>query len=138
MTEFREINLLDINVPETHREANPEKVKRLAEGIERVGLQHPITVRRVVDRGAYWKTELVSGRHRLEAVRLLGHRSILAMVIEADDTKARLLEISENLHRNDLTALERLDQVAEWIRLTEAKATEVVSAQVAKTPRRDT
>ena len=33
-------------------------------------------------------------------------------------TEARKWEISENLHRADLTALERADQTAEWIELT--------------------
>ena len=76
----------------------------------------------------YWRTELVTGRHRLEAVRMLGHKSILAMVIEADDTKARLLEISENLHRAELSALDRNLQIAEWIRLE-------VSSSLAETSR---
>jgi hypothetical protein len=39
---------------------------------------------------------------------------------------ARLWEISENLHRAELSVGERADQIAEWIRLT----TEVQSAQV--------
>ena len=31
---------------------------------------------------------------------------------------ARLWEISENLHRADLSALERAEQIAEWVALT--------------------
>ena len=94
MTQFRQVSLLDIIVLESRRETNPDAVKDLAGSIARLGLQHPITVRKVVAQGVYWRTESVTGRHRLEAVRMLGHKSILAMVIEADDTKGRLLEIS--------------------------------------------
>jgi hypothetical protein len=43
------------------------------------------------------------------------------------DVDARLWEISENLHRAELSVGERADQIAEWIRLTEA---ERISAQV--------
>ena len=34
---------------------------------------------------------------------------------------ARLREIAENLHRAELTALERAEHIAEWVRLTEQK-----------------
>ena len=95
------------------------------------GLRNAITVRKVVRQGVYWDTTLVAGLHRLEAVRLLEHKSILATVITADDTDARLWEISENLHRAELTKLERNEQIAEWIKLTEAKE---VSAQVEPKP----
>lgn len=37
-----------------------------------------------------------------------------------DENTARLWEISENLHRKDLTVDERSDQIAEWISLTES------------------
>ncbi len=40
-------------------------------------------------------------------------------------------EISENLHRAELTALERDEHVAEWIKLAERK-TEGLSAQLAQ------
>lgn len=40
-------------------------------------------------------------------------------------------EISENLHRAELTTLERAEHVAEWIRLAEQQA-EDLSAQVAQ------
>jgi hypothetical protein len=40
----------------------------------------------------------------------------------------RLWEITENLHRADLTVQERCDQITEWVRLTDGKG---VSAHVA-------
>jgi hypothetical protein len=40
----------------------------------------------------------------------------------------RLWEIAENLHRSELTVLERSEHIAEWVRLTEAK---IPAAQLA-------
>lgn len=45
-----------------------------------------------------------------------------------DEIDAELWEIAENLHRAGLTALERDEEVARWIELTEAKP---ISSQVA-------
>jgi hypothetical protein len=43
----------------------------------------------------------------------------------------RVAEISENLHRAELTVQERAAHIVEWIRLTEAKAAETNAAQLA-------
>jgi hypothetical protein len=42
-------------------------------------------------------------------------------VFDGDETEARRAEISENLHRAELTVQERADHIAEWVRLTEEK-----------------
>jgi len=47
-----------------------------------------------------------------------------------DEIDVRLWEISENLHRAELSTLERSEQIAEWVTLTEAKPSEAVSALV--------
>jgi ParB-like nuclease domain len=58
-----------------------------------------------------------SGGHRLAAVKRLGLEYIECFVVENEsDDQARLWEIAENLHRAELTALERAEQIAEWIR----------------------
>lgn len=41
------------------------------------------------------------------------------MLNEEPDEQARLWEIAENLHRAELTTLERSEQIAEWIAITE-------------------
>ncbi|MGE0651701.1 MAG: hypothetical protein AB7P12_08120 [Alphaproteobacteria bacterium] len=46
---------------------------------------------------------------------------IAAYVFGGDERNARMWEIAENLHRVDLTALERSEQVAEWVRLASEK-----------------
>lgn len=112
----------DIIVPEGRREVDSAVVKRLADSIDNVGLRHPITVRR---RGE--KYILVAGRHRMEACRKLGREGVMATIVSMTNAEARMWEIAENLHRAELTKLERSDQIAEWVKLCDA---ERVSAQV--------
>jgi ParB-like chromosome segregation protein Spo0J len=89
-------------------------VKTIAASMKKIGLQNPISVMAAVDR----KYTLIAGRHRYEAAVLNGDVMIRASVMSVDSTDARLWEISENLHRADLSKLERSEQIAEWVRLT--------------------
>jgi ParB-like chromosome segregation protein Spo0J len=102
------------------RSIDQTKVDALAESIRTIGLQHPISIYQD-DLG---RPHLVAGAHRLEAVKKLGIAGIDAIVVELLDIDRKLWEIAENLHRAELTALERDQHVAEWIRLTDS-----VSAQ---------
>lgn len=79
-------------------------VTPLAESIAELGLLQPIVI--TEDR------RLVAGMHRLEACRKLGWQEIDARIVQADDMRAELAEIDENLVRNELTALERAEQLA--------------------------
>jgi ParB-like chromosome segregation protein Spo0J len=118
------IMIKDIAVAEGRRELNAESVAKLADSIEKAGLRHPVTVRR--RNGAYI---LVAGRHRIEACKQLGLDHISASIATMTEEESRLWEIAENLHRAELTKLERDENLAEWIRITER-----VSAQVAAKP----
>lgn len=97
-----------VTVPDNRRRKSGP-VSAIAESMERVGLINPITL-----------TEdlvLISGLHRFEAAQSLGWERIDARIIDAD---ARLVEIDENLCRNELTALERAEHRSERKRLHEA------------------
>jgi ParB-like chromosome segregation protein Spo0J len=73
------IRLEDIYVPmKLRRELDAAKIEALAESIIDKGLQTPIQVRR--DRERY---VLVTGLHRLEAVRVLGEAEIEAFIVSA-------------------------------------------------------
>ena len=112
----------NVKVPEHRaRGLDPAAVERLAESMGRLGLQTPITVR---DDGE-WPV-LVAGLHRLKAAERLGWDKIEAIYLEGDEQDARLWEISENLHRCDLSAVERAEHIDEWRRLTVAKGGQVV------------
>jgi len=102
-----------IAVPDGHREINPAAVDNLVASMGRsdVGLLNPILVR--VFTGSN-EMRLVAGRHRLEAAKRLGWDFINAFYLNVGDAEARMRTIAENLHRSELTALERSEQIEEW------------------------
>ncbi len=125
--EARTLPLASIFHPKASlRTLKPAEVSIIADSIERIGLEHPITVRaRKMVGGDAETWEIVAGRHRYEAVKMLGKPEIACVIFAGDDRDARLWEIAENLHRAELTALERDNHVAEWVRLTEDKLRQV-------------
>jgi hypothetical protein len=99
----------DIIIPEGRREVDPAVVKRLADSIESIGLRHPVTVRK---KGEQYI--LVAGRHRIEACKKVGREHVPAIIVSMTNAEARMWEIAENLHRAELTKLERSEQIEEW------------------------
>lgn len=71
------------------------------------------------------KFTLISGAHRLEAYKLAGIEELMlgeqVQIIKVDKDQAREQEIEENLFRNELTALERIDTIYEYRRMFEIK-----------------
>jgi ParB-like chromosome segregation protein Spo0J len=122
-----------IEIPSTTRPYNATAVVDLKRSIEAIGLQSAPTV---IERAGRYV--LVVGKHRLEALRLLGVETVLVRLVDMDDLDARLWTISENLHRAELTVTDRARQMAEFAKLSDEKrAAEGVLAQVApKAPHR--
>ncbi|MCO5092642.1 ParB/RepB/Spo0J family partition protein [Bosea sp. (in: a-proteobacteria)] len=117
----------DIFVVGERRPLNEGAVEILMNSISKIGLQTPITVRvdpSILDPetgevlGGF---AVVAGAHRLEAFRRLGYDRIPAIERDCDEIDARLWEIAENLHRAELTSLERDEQIADWVRLNAKK-----------------
>lgn len=104
------------------RSLDEQAVARLTESIARIGLQTPISVRWCHEENAEYSADLIAGLHRLEACKRLGLPFVDVVVHDGDEREARLWEIAENLHRAELTALERDEHVAEWIRLTDGSS----------------
>jgi ParB-like chromosome segregation protein Spo0J len=122
--EVQEIKIADIKIEGKRRSLNSEKLNGLMESIPVFGLRQPITVR-VIKRLSDWKNAkrkyaLVTGFHRLEAKKRLGDTTIACIIMEGDERVARMWEISENLHRAELTPFEHDEQLVEWIKLLEA------------------
>jgi ParB family transcriptional regulator, chromosome partitioning protein len=94
------------------RDIDPRVVETLAASMDRVGQLCPILLRKPLVENC--PAILISGRHRLEAAKLLGWKFIQACYLRVSGSEARMREISENLHRNELTVLERAKQIEEW------------------------
>lgn len=101
-----------VKVAKDHRKTNGETVAALAASMRVIGQLQPITV---YEQAGY--PHLIAGRHRLEAAEFLGWDDIEAVFVTGDEIDRRLREISENLHRAELTVQERAEQVAEWVDL---------------------
>jgi ParB family chromosome partitioning protein len=129
-----------IEVPRGRRIPDQESVAALASSIKVIGLRTPITVRCFADRKSADGTTddsyvLVAGAHRLAAVKSLGWEKIDCIEISDEDIDAELWEIAENLHRAELTALERSNQIKRWADLTAAKVLQVETPSGGHQPR---
>lgn len=111
------VPIAQIDFPANARPTHADKVNELAKSIRLIGLQSTPTV---VERDGRYM--LVAGRHRVEAMRVIGKDPIPVRIADFDDIEARLWAISENLHRNELSALERAEQITEFARLSQEKA----------------
>lgn len=104
------IPIRDISVSPSRRAVR--NVSELADSIKELGLLNPITV-----------TEgfrLIAGGNRIEACKSLGWSEIPANVVKLDSLHAELAEIDENLVRNELSVLERSEQLARRKEIYEA------------------
>jgi len=107
------VNINEIIIGDNRRSVNPERVKELAASIQEIGLLNPVTITE--------DKRLVAGLHRIEAYKLLGKTEIEATVVSLDELDAELAQIDENLIRNELTVLERAEQLKRRKEIYEAK-----------------
>ena len=129
-TEF--LNTEDIIVGARARSLNAAAVEPLAASLSKIGLRTPITVRMADDAG-FSDPVLVTGLHRLQAAKLLGWQEIECFVVEHEsEDLARMWEIAENLHRAELTVLERDEQIAEWVRLSDLQSAQIAQNENSK------
>jgi ParB family chromosome partitioning protein len=106
MAEFRRILISDILIPERLRAVEEEHALAIAQSIVEHGLINPITVRSTpAAKGG--KYTLVAGAHRLRAEELNEETEIDATIVQGDKAEAQLIEITENLFRNDLSVMDR-------------------------------
>jgi len=87
--------------PRVHFEE--ESLAELAASVREIGVLQPVLVRPGAEEGTY---ELVAGERRWRAARRAGLAVIPAIVRTTDDLGSVERALVENLHRQDLTALE--------------------------------
>lgn len=107
--------------PRAHFDEN--ELQGLSESIRRNGLLQPITVRKRAD-GCY---ELVAGERRLRAARLAGMGEVPCLLINADNRRAAILGLVENVQRSDLNLFEEAEAIQRL--MTEWGATQLEVAQ---------
>ena len=106
----------DIIVPQKRlRVLNLKKVQELAESIKTNGLINPISIHETDG-----ILTLIAGLHRLEACKSLGLEEIDCLVRSCAGFRSELLEIDENLIRQELTVLEQSEHIARREEILEA------------------
>lgn len=96
------IPIAQIVIPQ-HRKTRGS-IEQLASSIRDLGLLNPITLTT--------SYRLIAGYHRYLACKSLGWEDIPANIVTLDALHAELAEIDENLQRQELTVLERAEQLA--------------------------
>lgn len=103
---FEKLNLDDL-IPfknQPFRLYSNDEMKDLKESIERIGLQHPIIVRKI-DNGKY---EILAGHNRARAFKELGKTTIPAIIQDVDDDTAQMIMVDTNIvQRQSITVMER-------------------------------
>ncbi len=88
----------DISVKKRVREDLGD-LSKLMESMRAYGLMNPIVINT--------RQELIAGERRLESAKRLGWKTIEAHIVERDSTIDQLeMELDENIHRRNLTAME--------------------------------
>lgn len=105
-----EVAIDDIVIGPRHRPLDDAKVIALATSIREIGLQTPPSIFR--DPTDDYTSHLVTGHHRLAALRSLGAEYVHCLVVEMDTLSRELWEIDENLARAELTPDESAVHVA--------------------------
>ena len=100
--QFIQVAKVSPNPFQPREKFNPETLSELRNSIAEKGVIQPITVRRWDD-----GFQLISGERRLRAVRDLGLETIPAFILDVQSDEEMLeLSIIENIHREDLTAVD--------------------------------
>lgn len=120
MAEFIRATISSIHVGERLRPIDMDYAEAIAASMSEHGQISPIMIRKTPAKKGTPYT-LVAGGYRTAAATLLGWTEIDAIVVKADAVEAQLLEISENLYRNELNALDRAIFVMKYRELWEEK-----------------
>ena len=89
------ISVLRMSKYNWKRNITEEDIEDLATNMSEVGNLHPIIVRPMGKAGSMY--EVLAGRRRLEALKLLGHTKVDVRVTKCDDIRAEIISYSENL-----------------------------------------
>ncbi len=101
------VALMDMSIIETNPfqpriEFDDIALEDLSRSIKEQGIIQPITVRKL----GYDKYQLISGERRFRAARLAGLKQMPAYIRVANDEQMLELALVENIHREDLNAIE--------------------------------
>lgn len=120
-------NIVEVPVHQIDEPGNPvrfnaweEDIDELARSIEKIGLLQPLTLRKKGER-----FEVIAGHRRLAAIRKLGLPFALSIIVVADDDKADVMKIHENLKRTDVNPVDEAIFIKAFMDKNELTVSEV-------------
>ena len=114
---FIPVDKIDPNPYQVRKRFDEESLKELAESIKHQKVLHPVLVRRRGDR-----YELIVGERRWRASKIAGEKEIPAFILDVTDVEQAEMSLAENLHREDLSGLEKAEAVLQIFRLNNVRA----------------
>ncbi len=97
-----DIDLIETNPFQPRTEFDETALRELAQSIKEQGVIQPVTVRKLGSN----KYQLISGERRLRASKMAGASKIPAFIRVANDEQMLELALIENIHRENLNAIE--------------------------------
>jgi ParB family chromosome partitioning protein len=97
-----DIDLIETNPFQPRTEFDETALRELAQSVKEQGVIQPVTVRKL----GYNKYQLISGERRLRASKLAGLTKIPVFIRVANDEQMLELALIENIHRENLNAIE--------------------------------
>ena len=97
-----DINLIETNPFQPRTDFDETALRELAQSIKEQGVIQPVTVRKL----GYNKYQLISGERRLRASKMAGLKTIPVFIRVANDEQMLELALIENIHRENLNAIE--------------------------------
>lgn len=108
------VDRLEADPHQPRKEFPQETLRRLADSIRDRGLLQAILIRP----GANGKFLIVAGERRFRAARMAGLAEVPCVLHELGDRDALIIALMENLHREDLTDIDKSDALNELYRMT--------------------
>ena len=88
--------------PNTRTHMDAASLREFAANVKKVGVLEPVLLRK--DEKGHWV--LIAGHRRLAAAKIAGLKEIPARYLEVDESQAAEIQTLENLHRENLPALD--------------------------------
>lgn len=118
-----EISKIETNPFQPRTDFDEMMLRELSSSIKTQGIIQPITVRKM----GYDKYQIISGERRFRASQMVGLKRIPAFIRVANDEQMLELALIENIHREDLNAIEiaiSYQRLIDEINLTQEKLSE--------------
>lgn len=123
-----EIEKIEANPFQPRNKFEEEALAELAASIGEQGIIQPVTVRKL----GYDKYQIISGERRLRAAKIAGLTEIPCYIRVANDEQMLEMALIENIHRQDLNAIEigiSYQRLMEECRLTQEELSKKVGKQ---------